>query len=230
MNGNSFIKRVQETSNKQAAGVFLAAVITVTGGTIAANPPAPAMERVATTEHFETGTGVGAADTPANVSAPPEVAPAPESPAEPAPAPAPAHVNVPVDDNLVASPFEYRYGVNPLLPADYPELHNGIDFAGDFGDPVRAVHHGTVVYAKWHDEGGGGNRIVVDHGDGHYSTYNHLQEIFVTTGDTVEHEQLIGSVGSTGNSTGPHLHFEAGSFEGGDYDPAPHLPAWNEGR
>ncbi|CAA9221467.1 MAG: hypothetical protein AVDCRST_MAG83-620 [uncultured Arthrobacter sp.] len=110
----------------------------------------------------------------------------------------------PLANLSVASTFGYR--VNPL--GGYaPELHTGIDYAGACGTPVKASDKGVVVDAGWHAYGGG-QRIVIDHGKGLKSTYNHLSSIGVSTGQTIARGALIGAVGTTGNSTGCHLHFE----------------------
>ncbi|WP_246018726.1 M23 family metallopeptidase [Arthrobacter crusticola] len=110
----------------------------------------------------------------------------------------------PLENLTVASTFGYR--VNPL--GGYaPELHTGIDYAGACGTPVNASDGGVVVDAGWHAYGGG-QRIVIDHGDGLKSTYNHLSSIGVSTGQTIARGAQIGAVGTTGNSTGCHLHFE----------------------
>ncbi len=84
--------------------------------------------------------------------------------------------------------------------------HTGQDFAVPTGTTVRSVAKGTVVSAGW--GGAYGNRIVIEHSDGRYTTYNHLSKILVSAGSTVSMSQRIGLSGSTGNSTGPHLHFE----------------------
>jgi murein DD-endopeptidase MepM/ murein hydrolase activator NlpD len=124
----------------------------------------------------------------------------------------------PLDDLAVASTFGYR--VNPM--GGYaPELHTGIDYAGACGTPVKASDEGVIVDAGWHAYGGG-QRIVIDHGDGLKSTYNHLSQIGVATGQTVERGGQIGAVGSTGNSTGCHLHFEV-MVNDAKVDPLPWL-------
>nr|WP_231712786.1 M23 family metallopeptidase [Arthrobacter sp. zg-Y820] len=95
-----------------------------------------------------------------------------------------------------------------------------MDFGATTGTPVKSVLPGTVTYAEYHQYGG--LRIVVDHGDGTETTYNHLNEILVDVGQVVGAGEMIGTVGSTGNSTGPHLHFEM--MRNGEYvDPAPLL-------
>jgi murein DD-endopeptidase MepM/ murein hydrolase activator NlpD len=86
------------------------------------------------------------------------------------------------------------------------EFHSGIDFAGKRGDPVIASGAGTVTKAGW--VGGYGNLIELDHGFGVTSRYAHLSRISVLVGEKIMRGETIGAVGSTGRSTGPHLHFE----------------------
>ena len=145
--------------------------------------------------------------------------PAQEAPAEggagstaPIQEEAPAEPAVPVDGLEVTSPFGWR--LNPITGSGQ-EWHTGTDFRGALGTDVRSARDGTVIEAGWHTAGGGGLRIVVDHGDGVFTTYNHLNEIRVETGQQVGKGEVIGAVGSTGNSTGPHLHFEV--VINGDY-------------
>jgi Membrane proteins related to metalloendopeptidases len=92
---------------------------------------------------------------------------------------------------------------------DYTAIHHGIDIAGKLGYPVYAVDYGVVVYAGLNNFGYG-NLIVIDHGGTNdwQSIYAHLSEIDVSCGESVDQGQTIGLVGSTGNSSGPHLHFE----------------------
>lgn len=85
-------------------------------------------------------------------------------------------------------------------------FHTGVDIAAPSGTPVRAADEGTVLYAGWY--GGYGKLVVLDHGQGVSTLYAHLSKILVTVGQRVAQHQLIGRVGSTGYSTGPHLHFE----------------------
>ncbi|MCC5036653.1 M23 family metallopeptidase [Streptomyces sp. WAC 00631] len=84
--------------------------------------------------------------------------------------------------------------------------HSGQDFAAPTGTSVKTVHQGTVVQAGW--GGAYGNNIVVKHDAGTFTQYAHLSKITVPVGTQVTTGQEIGKVGSTGNSTGPHLHFE----------------------
>jgi murein DD-endopeptidase MepM/ murein hydrolase activator NlpD len=96
--------------------------------------------------------------------------------------------------------------------------HNGIDIAGSIGNAIYAVDSGVVVYAGWNDYGYG-NLIVIDHGNGWQSLYAHLDTYLVQCGSYVYQGDLIAGMGSTGNSTGPHLHFELRSDEYGRVNP-----------
>ena len=88
-------------------------------------------------------------------------------------------------------------------------FHGGIDITGGgiYGKPVYATRAGTVITATWSNRGYG-NYVIVDHGDGFVSLYGHCSSLSVSTGQHVSKGQHIANVGSTGNSTGPHLHFE----------------------
>ena len=96
----------------------------------------------------------------------------------------------------VTSPFGWRWG----------RMHEGIDIAAASGTPIGASAAGTVIYAGW--LGGYGNVVVIDHGGGISTTYGHQSSLAVGNGSYVAQGQTIGYVGSTGHSTGPHLHFE----------------------
>jgi murein DD-endopeptidase MepM/ murein hydrolase activator NlpD len=97
-------------------------------------------------------------------------------------------------------------------------LHTGIDLFGACGTAVYSAGAGKVVESGW-SVYGGGNRVVLDHGGGIRTTYNHLNSISVGVGASVAQGALIGGVGSTGNSTGCHLHFEV-LVNGSAVDPA----------
>ena len=103
---------------------------------------------------------------------------------------------------------------------DYsPETnHFAIDIAGQQGNPIFAADHGVVVYAGWNDYGYG-EMIVIDHGSGWQTLYAHLSQINVSCGQEVMKGDTIGLMGSTGKSTGPHLHFEMRSDEFGRVNP-----------
>ena len=85
-------------------------------------------------------------------------------------------------------------------------IHTGLDFAAPSGTPVMAAASGTVVSTGY--EGAYGNRVVIDHGKGVMTTYNHLSSVSVSPGTKVSTGDQIGRVGTTGNTTGSHLHFE----------------------
>ncbi|MCU6482198.1 M23 family metallopeptidase [Arthrobacter sp. A2-55] len=142
----------------------------------------------------------------------------PAAPAQPPAAQASPGLRPPLAALTVTSPFGYR--TNPLTGAS-GELHTGIDFAGACGTAVFAAGAGTVVEAGWSPYGGG-NRIVVDHGAGLKTTYNHLESIGVSVGQQVGAGRQIAGVGSTGNSTGCHLHFEV-MVNDQTVDPAPFI-------
>jgi murein DD-endopeptidase MepM/ murein hydrolase activator NlpD len=95
-------------------------------------------------------------------------------------------------------------------------MHTGIDFRAPTGSPVRATAGGKVVEAGW--MGGYGNMVEIDHGNGLTSRYAHLSAISVDAGETIAKGALIGRVGSTGRSTGPHLHYET-RIDGEPTDP-----------
>ncbi|WP_246165460.1 M23 family metallopeptidase [Arthrobacter yangruifuii] len=121
------------------------------------------------------------------------------------PAAAKGTLSTPLDSALVeTSGFGHR--TSPIT-GEAGEMHNGQDFAAACGTAVNAAASGTVVFAGWHPYGGG-NRVVIDHGNGVETTYNHLAEIAVTVGTEINRGFLVGASGTTGSSTGCHLHFE----------------------
>lgn len=99
-------------------------------------------------------------------------------------------------------------------------LHTGIDLAAPTGTPIYACWGGRVLIAGW--QGGYGNAVVIDHGGGRATLYAHQSSLAVSVGQIVSAGALIGYVGSTGNSTGPHLHFEV-RIDGETMNPAPYL-------
>ena len=100
---------------------------------------------------------------------------------------------------------EFGLRMNPFGGRSY-EVHSGIDFRGPIGMPVHATAEGVVVTAEY--SGGYGNHVVIDHGYGHDTLYAHLSAIEVEVGDRVKRGALIGALGNTGRSSGPHLHYE----------------------
>lgn len=102
----------------------------------------------------------------------------------------------------LTSRFGYR--VHPILHV--AKLHTGVDIACPSGTPIHASAGGVVVHAGW--LGGYGKAVIIDHGGGVSTLYGHCSELLVSTGQSVTQGQVIARVGSTGFSTGPHLHFE----------------------
>ena len=96
-------------------------------------------------------------------------------------------------------------------------VHDGIDFMADEGTPVLAAAPGQVVTAKFDAQEG--NHVVIDHGNGYTTVYSHMKDLKVATGDVIEAGTEIGSVGNTGQSTGPHLHLQL-LKDGTPVDPA----------
>jgi murein DD-endopeptidase MepM/ murein hydrolase activator NlpD len=118
----------------------------------------------------------------------------------------------------ISSPFGVR--IDPFLHV--ASMHTGIDFRGNVGDPIRATAAGKVVTAGW--SGGYGKMVEIDHGNGLSTRYGHLSEIDVYVGDSVRIGQIIGRMGSTGRSTGPHVHYET-RVNGEAVDPQKFLTA-----
>ncbi len=107
----------------------------------------------------------------------------------------------PVANIIVTSPFGGRADPTGFSGS----FHNGIDMGGTSSTPIMASRSGTVVQASF--DGSAGNYIIIDHGDGYYSYYLHLSNYIATPGQSVSAGQTIGTMGTTGNSTGVHLHF-----------------------
>lgn len=108
-----------------------------------------------------------------------------------------AFLKMPLENKVITSYFGERWNTK----------HKGIDFAGNIGDDVNAAVNGKVIYAQYND-GGYGNLVILEHDNNMKSYYAHMSAINVNVGDKVEKGDKIGEVGSTGQSTGPHLHFE----------------------
>jgi murein DD-endopeptidase MepM/ murein hydrolase activator NlpD len=110
----------------------------------------------------------------------------------------------------VTSPFGWRWG----------RMHEGIDIGVAYGTPIHAAASGTIIYCGW--ESGYGNLTVIDHGGNLATAYGHQSSIAVSCGQHVNQGDVIGYVGSTGHSTGPHLHFEV-RVDGNPVDPLGYL-------
>ena len=117
----------------------------------------------------------------------------------------------------ITSPFGWR--VHPIFGTQ--RLHTGIDIGADYGDAIRAADGGVVIHADW--MGGYGNAVIIDHGDGISTLYAHKSQLLVDEGQTVAKGQTVARCGSTGYSTGPHLHFEVRQ-NGSPVNPLNYLP------
>ncbi|WP_088890658.1 peptidoglycan DD-metalloendopeptidase family protein [Leptolyngbya ohadii] len=102
----------------------------------------------------------------------------------------------------ITSSFGYR--IHPIL--GYKRFHAGIDFGADTGSPIYAADSGVVLFAGWY--GGYGQSVIIDHGNSLTTLYAHASELYVSEGQSIQQGQVIAAIGSTGLSTGPHLHFE----------------------
>ena len=107
-----------------------------------------------------------------------------------------------VASKTITSPYGYRF--HPIQKVN--RFHSGIDIGAPYGTGIVAAESGKVIKAAWY--GGYGKCIVIDHGGGIYTLYGHCSQINVSVGQSVSRGETIGLIGSTGNSTGPHLHFE----------------------
>ncbi|HLH97936.1 MAG TPA: peptidoglycan DD-metalloendopeptidase family protein [Xanthobacteraceae bacterium] len=118
----------------------------------------------------------------------------------------------------VVSGFGVR--IDPFLSK--PAMHTGLDLRAEIGDPVLATASGTVTIAGW--TGGYGKMVEIDHGNGFATRYGHMSEIDVKVGQQVKLGETLGKVGTTGRSTGPHLHYET-RIDGEPVDPQKFLTA-----
>jgi murein DD-endopeptidase MepM/ murein hydrolase activator NlpD len=114
------------------------------------------------------------------------------------------------------------YNHNTSMGNQYGAYHHAIDISASTGDPIFATDGGVVVFAGLSDWGYG-NLVVIDHGNGWQSVYAHLSTVLTSCGADVMQWTQIGNAGSTGNSTGPHLHFEL-TYNGVYVNPLGYLP------
>jgi murein DD-endopeptidase MepM/ murein hydrolase activator NlpD len=119
--------------------------------------------------------------------------------------------------------FIYPIGQHGLSGNDYWSGHLGLDFGAGDGTPIYAADSGVVVFSGW-ATGGYGNMVMIDHGNGYQTLYGHMSGVAVSCGRSVSQGTTIGYAGSTGNSTGTHLHFEV-RYQGGFVNPWYVLPA-----
>ncbi|MBS0576393.1 MAG: M23 family metallopeptidase [Proteobacteria bacterium] len=125
--------------------------------------------------------------------------------------------SMPLANTYVAAPFGGR--IDPINGGH--EFHKGLDLAGTYGEPIHAAADGIVIRADY-DNGGYGNVVDIDHGNGYITRYGHCSKLLVKVGDLVHAGDTIANVGSTGRSTGPHLHFEVW-INGAPVNPQPYL-------
>jgi murein DD-endopeptidase MepM/ murein hydrolase activator NlpD len=115
---------------------------------------------------------------------------------------------------LLTSGYGWRWG----------RMHQGIDIAADIGTPIHAAADGVIEFAGW-NSGGYGNMVEIRHSDGSMTRYAHMNAIHVQVGQQVDQGEQLGEMGSTGYSTGPHLHFEVHLPNQGTVNPIAYLPA-----
>ena len=132
---------------------------------------------------------------------------------------------LPLSGPILDAPVTSRYGarMDPFLGR--PTMHTGVDFRAAAGYPARATADGTVITAEY--TGGYGNLVEIDHGNGITTRYGHLSRIDVTAGQVVAKGVIVGRAGSTGRSTGPHLHYEV-RVDGAAIDPMRYIKAGSE--
>ena len=130
-------------------------------------------------------------------------------------------IAVPSDKPVKTAAFTSGYGVRSDPFRGSAAMHPGIDLAGPYGTPIYATADGTVLRAGWNN-GGYGNLIEVDHGRGIATRYGHLSQVLVHAGDRITRGQLIARMGSTGRSTGSHLHYEV-RIDGRPVNPIPFM-------
>lgn len=124
-----------------------------------------------------------------------------------APTPARIATRLTPDAGSVAATGSFVWPASGKITQSYVAYHKGIDIANLGGGPILAADAGTVVASGW-DPSGYGNRVLIDHGNGYVTLYGHLSLIQVAAGQRVNRSDVIGQMGSTGRSTGVHLHFE----------------------
>lgn len=131
----------------------------------------------------------------------------------------PHNIPLPLKTYYVTEYFTYR--IYPRI-----EFHEGLDLGAEYGTPVRPVARGTVTYAGWWGELG--YMVKINHGNGYESVYAHMSEVYCSVGQDVTIDTVIGAVGSTGYSTGNHLHLEI-IKDGVKVDPLDYIPGVEEG-
>jgi murein DD-endopeptidase MepM/ murein hydrolase activator NlpD len=112
------------------------------------------------------------------------------------------------DAGTVSATGQFIWPASGGISQGYRFYHKAVDISNKGGGAILAADSGTVIVAGWPDNYGYGNRVMIDHGNGYVTLYAHMSSISVSVGQTVSRGNVIGSMGSTGRSTGVHLHFE----------------------
>jgi murein DD-endopeptidase MepM/ murein hydrolase activator NlpD len=112
------------------------------------------------------------------------------------------------DAGVVSATGSFAWPTKGIITQGFSFYHKAFDIANRAGGPILASDSGTVIVAGWPDNGGYGNRVMLDHGNGYITLYGHMSVIQVAKGQHVKRGDVLGQMGSTGHSTGTHLHFE----------------------
>ena len=126
----------------------------------------------------------------------------------------------PCSARYITSPFGKRTSPGGIGSTN----HKGVDIGASYGSSIYATKAGTVIVSSY-DAGGYGNYVQIDHGGGNYTLYGHMSKRLVSVGQTVSQGEVIGLCGSTGASTGPHVHYEIW-VNRTRIDPLPYLPGY----
>jgi hypothetical protein len=187
----------------------------------------PTVEALPTSPGDETPAAAGeqATATPIATEQAYPSAPPPDIPRDPDKADITAGSTCPItrEGPVGSGEFIWPSQFQALSGTDFKEGHPGIDLSTPLGVPVFAADDGLVIFAGWTGDLGYGNAILIDHGNGFQTLYGHLSQVSTVCGAVVEKGKIIGLSGDTGNSTGPHLHFEV-RVPGGYLNPLKVLP------
>lgn len=112
------------------------------------------------------------------------------------------------DAGTVVASGQFVWPTSGTITQNFAWYHPGLDIANRAAPPILAADAGKVIVSGWVDNYGYGNRVIIDHGNGYRTLYAHMQKIYVVVGQTVQRGDQLGQMGSTGRSTGTHLHFE----------------------
>lgn len=126
------------------------------------------------------------------------------------------------DAGVVTASGQFVWPAGGTITQRYAWYHKGLDIANRSAPGIVAADSGKIIVAGWPDRSGYGNRVMIDHGNGFVTLYAHLSRIYVSVGQTVNRGDLIGQMGTTGRSTGIHLHFEV-RLNGAAYNPLAYL-------